>query len=210
MTTPLVYTNTKTSNTNDNRTLTLIYVEKDGEKYYNLLYKSGFITSTVPHFDNFYKFDNETNALTALTKLYDSTQKYNVDVTPKELLDFNESHKEELIPKTEVNPPKFRGGGEAKSKISSSLESPQIKNPEKKKDTLKNINSTYTVQYIRAIEPDAAQEQKTNLEKLQTVCQCLYTDIQSPSIHPHHVRLFQEPDLPHGPRWMDYRRRRHR
>ena len=63
--------------------------------------------------------------------------------------------------------------------------------------------------YICRIDGEK-QQTKTDSEEFQTSRQCLHTDIQSPSIHPCDVRLFQEPDLPHGPYRVDYRRRRHR
>ena len=40
---------------------------------------------------------------------------------------------------------------------------------------------------------------KANCTEFQTIRQCLYADIQSPSIHPDHVFLFQKSDISNGP-----------
>lgn len=71
-----------------------------------------------------------------------------------------------------------RRGGEEKRQIS-----------EKEKNLQKNINKQIYIQYmyIWQIQNGKKQQTKADSEEFQTSRQCLYTDIQSPSFHPHHV-----------------------
>jgi len=96
------------------------------------------------------------------------------------------------------------GGGQNAVRIAANLR----KREEPQKRHKQQIYIQYM--YIWQIQNGKKQQTKTDPEELQTSRQCMYADIQSPSFHTRHVRLFQEPDIPNGPSRVDHCRRRHR